>query len=411
MNPQALRIADYTYVLPEGRIALHPAPGRDTSKLLVYREGGCSERVFKNIAEELPADSLLVFNDTRVIQARILFIGEKDTIEVFCLEPVEPSPLIELSMGATNSTVWRCLIGNNKRWKDLPQVAMFNDGTDKVKLTAEKLRKEDDAFIVKFTWDPPQLSFARVLEIGGRTPLPPYIKRDAEVDDKELYQTIYARAHGSVAAPTAGLHFTPAVFDSLDNKKIQRAYVTLHVGAGTFKPVKVEYLKEHEMHAEQVHVTRELVENLLNYVGIKPVIAVGTTSMRTLESLYWFGIKLRYADTDEALEIDIDQWDPYEINRSLLVEPRKALESILAYMKANKLNAIHGKTRLLIAPGYNFKIVDGIITNFHQPQSTLLLLIAALIGNDWRKVYEYALEHDFRFLSYGDSSLLLKPKA
>lgn len=408
MNPQALRIADYTYVLPEERIAAHPAEGRDSAKLLVYKQGDIAERVFKDIITELPEKTLLVFNDTKVIQARILFIGEKDTIEVFCLEPVEPSGVIELAMGATGSTVWRCLIGNNKKWKDLPQVATFNNGTEKVKLTAEKLRKEDDAFIVKFSWDPADLSFARVLEIGGRTPLPPYIKREAEENDKDRYQTVYARAHGSVAAPTAGLHFTREILDSLATKNIQQANITLHVGAGTFKPVKADYLKEHEMHAEQVHVTKELVDTLIKTMGNGPIVAVGTTSLRTLESLYWFGIKLRYSENEGLEEIDIDQWEPYEINRSLLVEPRKALESIAEYMKKNKVNSIHGKTRLLIAPGYNFKIVSGVITNFHQPQSTLLLLIAALIGDDWHKVYDFALKNNFRFLSYGDSSLLLK---
>jgi S-adenosylmethionine:tRNA ribosyltransferase-isomerase len=408
MNPQALRMADFTYALPDERIAYFPLEQRDQSKLLVYKDGVCTDKIFKDLSSSLPDNALLVFNDTKVIQARILFVGEKDTIEVFCLEPLQPSELIELAMGASNSCVWRCLIGNNKRWKDLPQVATFNDGTTKVKLTAEKLRKEDDAFVVKFSWEPADLSFARVLEIGGKTPLPPYIKREAEESDKDRYQTVYARAHGSVAAPTAGLHFTQGVIDSLAAKNITTAHITLHVGAGTFKPVKVDYLREHEMHAEQIHITKELLDTLIAAIGTRPIIPVGTTALRTLESLYWLGLKLRHYEGDEPAEIRIDQWEPYDINPSLLVEPRKALESIAAYMKEHKLNALHGKTRLLIAPGYRFKFADAIVTNFHQPQSTLLLLIAALIGPDWRKVYDYALANDFRFLSYGDSSLLFK---
>jgi S-adenosylmethionine:tRNA ribosyltransferase-isomerase len=408
MNPQALRMVDFTYVLPDERIAHYPLEARDQSKLLVYKDGVCNQKVFNSLADELPNNSLLVFNDTKVIQARILFIGEKDTIEVFCLEPMQPSEVIELAMGTSTSCIWKCLIGNNKRWKELPQLATFNDGADKVKLTAEKLRKEDDYFVVKFSWEPANLSFARVLEIGGRTPLPPYIKRDTEDADKDRYQTVYARAHGSVAAPTAGLHFTKEVIDSLAAKNITTTHLTLHVGAGTFKPVKADYLREHEMHAEQIHVTKELINALIATIGNHPIVPVGTTALRTLESLYWLGLKLRHYEGEGLADISIEQWEPYDINPSLLVEPRKALESIAAYMKEHKLTVLHGKTRLLIAPGYKFKFADAVVTNFHQPQSTLLLLIAALIGSDWKKVYDYALANDFRFLSYGDSSLLFK---
>ena len=249
--------------------------------------------------------------------------------------------------------------------------------------------------------------FSRVLEIGGQTPLPPYIKREADDSDKDRYQTVYARAHGSVAAPTAGLHFTQNVIDSLAAKNITTANVALHVGAGTFRPVKAEFLKDHEMHAEQIHVTKEFVEKLLAQIGKGPVITVGTTSLRTLESLYWLGIKLRHTE-DLVSDIFIDQWEPYDINPGVLIEPKKAIESVLAYMKQNKLSAIIGKTALLIVPGYTFKLADGIITNFHQPQSTLLLLVAAMAGSGWRKVYNHALDNNFRFLSYGDSSLLYK---
>ncbi len=407
MNPKALRINDFTYSLPDERIATYPLEERDASKLLVYRNGTIAENTFNNIANELPEGAMLVFNDTKVIQARILFTGEKDTIEIFCLEPVEPSPVIEVAMGSSGSTIWKCLIGNNKKWKDLPQQAVYYYEGQAVKLTAEKLRKEDDVFIVKFSWDPADMLFSRVLEIGGQTPLPPYIKREAEDSDKERYQTVYARAHGSVAAPTAGLHFTHDVIDSLAAKKITTAHVALHVGAGTFRPVKAEFLKDHEMHAEQIHVTKEFVEKLLAQMGKGPIISVGTTSLRTLESLYWLGIKLRHAE-DLVNEILIDQWEPYDINPGVLIDPKKAIESVLDYMKRNKLNAIIGKTALLIVPGYTFKLADGIITNFHQPQSTLLLLVAAMAGDGWRKVYDHALANNFRFLSYGDSSLLFK---
>lgn len=407
MNPKALRINDFTYSLPDERIATYPLQERDASKLLVYRNGQISENTFTNIADELPEGAMLVFNDTKVIQARILFIGEKDTIEIFCLEPVEPSPVIEVAMGSSGSTIWKCLIGNNKKWKDLPQQAVYYNEGQAVKLTAEKLRKEDDVFIVKFSWEPADMLFSRVLEIGGQTPLPPYIKREAEDSDKDRYQTVYARAHGSVAAPTAGLHFTHNVIDSLAAKKITTSHVALHVGAGTFRPVKAEFLKDHEMHAEQIHVTKEFIEKLLAQMGKGPIISVGTTSLRTLESLYWLGIKLRHAE-DLVSDILIDQWEPYDINPGVLIDPKKAIESVLDYMKRNKLSAIIGKTALLIVPGYTFKLADGIITNFHQPQSTLLLLVAAMAGNGWRKVYDHALANNYRFLSYGDSSLLFK---
>jgi len=407
MNPKAIRINDFTYSLPDERIATYPLEERDASKLLVYRNGEIVENTFKNLSDELPHGAMLVFNDTKVIQARILFIGEKDTIEIFCLEPVEPSPVIEVAMGSSGATIWKCLIGNNKKWKDLPQQAVYYHDGQAVKLTAEKLRKEDDVFIVKFSWEPSDMLFSRVLEIGGQTPLPPYIKREADDSDKDRYQTVYARAHGSVAAPTAGLHFTQNVIDSLAAKNITTANVALHVGAGTFRPVKAEFLKDHEMHAEQIHVTKEFVEKLLAQIGKGPVITVGTTSLRTLESLYWLGIKLRHTE-DLVSDIFIDQWEPYDINPGVLIEPKKAIESVLAYMKQNKLSAIIGKTALLIVPGYTFKLADGIITNFHQPQSTLLLLVAAMAGSGWRKVYNHALDNNFRFLSYGDSSLLYK---
>lgn len=407
MNPKALRINDFTYSLPDERIAHHPLAERDASKLLVYANNNIVETVFRDIGTQLPEGALLVFNDTRVIQARILFIGERDTIEIFCLEPVEPSPVVEEAMGAKGSTIWKCLIGNNKKWKDLPQQAVYYNDGQAVKLTAEKLRKEDDVFIVKFSWDPSDMTFARVLEISGLTPLPPYIKRDADDADKERYQTVYARAHGSVAAPTAGLHFTQNVIEGLKAKNIATAYLSLHVGAGTFRPVKTEFMKDHDMHAEEIHISKDFVEKLLAQMGKGPIIPVGTTSLRTLESLYWLGIKLRH--TEELVnDIMIDQWEPYDINPGVLIEPKKAIESLYQYMKQNKLTTIVGKTALLIVPGYKFKLADGIITNFHQPQSTLLLLIAAMIGDNWKKVYDYALNNEFRFLSYGDSSLLFR---
>lgn len=410
MNSRAIKIADYTYTLPPERIAEFPLAERDSSKLLVFKDGTITDTVFNTLPLHLPHDSMVVFNNTKVIQARILFVGEKDTIEVFCLEPLEPSTVIEEAMQAYGSVTYYCLIGNNRRWKDGPQTTHFNkpDGS-KLVFNAEKLRKDEDAFVVKLSWDDPTLTFAEVLDLGGKTPLPPYIKREANPADKETYQTTYARNDGSVAAPTAGLHFTANLFNQLKAKGIRAAELTLHVGAGTFKPVKATYLEDHQMHAEQLLITIDFIENLADTIGKAPIIAVGTTSLRTLETLYWFGLKLKHGEEElEQDEISVSQWEPYDINPGLHIAPAKAIEAIRDYMVRKRLQTMHGSTSLMVAPGYKLKIVDGIITNFHQPQSTLILLVAAMVGDNWKAIYNHALANNYRFLSYGDSSLLFK---
>jgi S-adenosylmethionine:tRNA ribosyltransferase-isomerase len=400
-DPKKISILDYTYDLPAERIALHPLAERDASKLLVYKNGNIQEDIYKNITEHLPEESLLIFNNTKVIKARIRFQKSSGgVIEVFLLEPFEADYTSTLS--ATKKTTWKCMIGGVSKWKE--KELSFGFGVLGFELKAKLIEKLADAYLVEFSWTPADLSFAEILEQCGDIPLPPYIKRNTEETDTERYQTIYAKDEGSVAAPTAGLHFTPDIFIKLAAKNIQTDFVTLHVGAGTFKPVKAAIMQEHEMHAEWIDVSAAMIENLVEQID-KTVVAVGTTSLRTLESLYWMGVK---ANLNTAIEqLQINQWEVYEeplANTSL--SAKEALSSLLKWMKSNNRDRIFTQSQILIAPGYHFKIAKAIITNFHQPRSTLLLLVAAAIGSDWKKNYAYALQNDFRFLSYGDGSLL-----
>ncbi|MFN8336906.1 MAG: S-adenosylmethionine:tRNA ribosyltransferase-isomerase [Cyclobacteriaceae bacterium] len=390
-----INMQDYTYDLPDDRIAYQPLANRDESKLLVYRGGKIEHRIFKNLADFIPESSLLVFNDTKVIPARLHFQKESGAdIEVFLLNPVSPDSLLTVAMLAKNKCAWRCTIGNLKRWKDAQVLTKHVGG---IILTASLANRSEG--VVEFSW-PGSQTFSEVITTAGSTPLPPYIKRAAQTEDALRYQTIYSNHEGAVAAPTAGLHFTDEVFKSLSKKSIDRDFLTLHVSAGTFQPVKAENALDHVMHHEQVTVTRQTIENLRGHQ--QKIIAVGTTSMRTLESLYWFGVKLT---VNSAAEFAISQNDPYQLPGS--VNPDVALDTILRYMDANGLTHITGTTSIFIYPGYRFRLCTGLITNFHQPASTLILLVAAFIGPVWKEVYAGALNGGYRFLSYGDSSLLL----
>src|SRR5688572_5478306 len=413
-DPRTLSIKDFTYSLPEERIAKYPLPERDASKLLIYKEarpddpvgrGIISEDVYRNIADHIPGESLLVFNDTKVVEARLLF--QKPTggvIEIFCLEPHEQYPDITTAMGQHEKVSWHCLIGGASKWKHgqiLEKKIIYN--SNELILNARYIEKTGDSFVVELSWNDKNLSFAEVLNVFGAIPLPPYIKREAEASDAERYQTVYANYKGSVAAPTAGLHFTETVFESLPKKNIDIDFVTLHVGAGTFKPVKSETIQDHEMHAVHFTVSKSLIQKLIEYLD-KNIIAVGTTSLRTLESLYWLGVKQSIVDSQESGEIF--QWEVYDFNEN--VSPKQGLKNLIKRMDEKRIDQLTAKTQIIIAPGYDFKVINGLVTNFHQPQSTLLLLVAAFLGDDWRKVYDHALINDFRFLSYGDGTLLLR---
>ncbi|MBL7845466.1 MAG: S-adenosylmethionine:tRNA ribosyltransferase-isomerase [Cyclobacteriaceae bacterium] len=392
-----ISILDYTYTLPEERIADVPLENRDASKLLVYNHGNIEHSEFTSLPDYLPTNTLLFFNNTRVIPARIYFHKETGaTIEVFLLQPAQPSSILAETMQATKSCQWYCTIGNLKRWKDQNKLTKNVDGGV---LTAELINREQG--LIEFIWSPANLSFAEIISKVGITPLPPYIKRDANKDDLNRYQTVYSHHEGAVAAPTAGLHFTESVLKELDTKGIKKDFLTLHVSAGTFQPVKTENAREHIMHQEQVMVSVQNIENLLQADSL--IVAVGTTSMRTLESLYWYGVKLMH---DEKAAFVIDQEDAYQ-NYSNLPDRKEALTAVMKYMKENKLSILIGHTSIYILPGYTFRICRGLITNFHLPGSTLMLLVAAFVGEDWKKIYQGALNNNYRFLSYGDSSLLL----
>lgn len=416
MNPRDLKIEDFNYPLPEERIAFYPLPERDASKLLVYRGGAIEQSVFRQVGDFLPQNALLVFNDTRVVRARLVFfkgdggaaVGAR--IEIFCLEPSGAD--IETAFSSRGSCRFKCLVGNNKRWKqgalkmDFP---LADGGTGC--LQAVKVAASGEDFEVEFSWSPTDWSFAEVLEASGKVPLPPYIRRQAEEGDTLRYQTVFARHNGSVAAPTAGLHFTQQVLEDLQRRGIERDFITLHVGAGTFKPVKAEQVGDHAMHSEHIVASKSLIENLLRAVREhKPLVAVGTTSMRSMESLYWMGVRLACGEAPlSGGEFEVNQWDPYETyaDRHKKTTPEEALQLLCDYMERENLTQLHAHTSLMIAPGYKFAFCKGIITNFHQPKSTLLLLVSALIGDVWKEAYRYALAHDFRFLSYGDSCLFL----
>ena len=403
-HPKDLSILDYTYALPEERVAKYPLPERDGSKLLVYKDGAIEESLYKGLASHLPADALLIFNNTKVVEARLLFTKPTGgNIELFCLEPHEQYPDITTAMLQKGKVLWKCLVGGAKKWKADALVKEIVQDDKIVRLSAMIMERLNDYFTIELSWDDDSLTFAEILHIAGLIPLPPYLNRAADEADKSTYQTIYAEHDGSVAAPTAGLHFTKRLFESLEAKGITHQFVTLHVGAGTFKPVKASTMEEHEMHAEFIDVSIELIENLLTN---KTIIPVGTTSFRTVESLYWMGVKVMSGEWSYPSLGDggLTQWDAYELPQD--VKKEDALLALINWMKANNLTRLITKTQLLVAPSYQLRIAKGLVTNFHQPQSTLLLLVAAIIGDDWRKVYDYALANDFRFLSYGDGCLL-----
>ena len=400
---QQISIEDYNYSLPDERIAKFPLPKRDESKLLLYRDGKVSESVFKHITDYLPEGSLMVFNNTRVIQARLLFQRATGAqIEVFCLDPAAPHDY-ELIFQQTEACNWICLIGNAKKWKEPVLSREISVAGQTVRLSAEKVQSCGETHQIRFSWDG-GFSFAEVLDAAGELPIPPYLHRKTEESDLKTYQTVYSKIKGSVAAPTAGLHFTPEVLADLDAKGFGREELTLHVGAGTFKPVKSETIEGHEMHTEYISVRRSTIERVMQNFG--KIIAVGTTSVRTLESLYYIGVTLATHPDATSEELVVRQWMPYEDANNRLT-PTEALQNILDYLDKHQLNTLITATQIIIAPGYEFKIVKGIVTNFHQPKSTLLLLISAFVKGDWKNIYDYALGHDFRFLSYGDSSLLL----
>lgn len=419
---EKILIEEYNYPLPDERIAKYPLANRDQSKLLIYRDGKVSEDQFYHIGEYLSADSLLIYNNTRVIQARLEFHKQSEDgtqgarIEIFCLEPLLPHDY-QLSLGSTSGCTWKCMIGNAKKWKtgSLSLPVQLPSG-EEITLSAEKGEQTGNTFAVRFWWNTPasnlsplasnlNISFAEILDAVGELPIPPYLNRKTEESDKTTYQTVYSRIKGSVAAPTAGLHFTDNVLNGLRQKGIQTAEVTLHVGAGTFQPVKVADANQHTMHTEIIAVPRETIVTLMANLG--HIVAVGTTSMRTLESLYFIGEELcagfRMPDSEDTT-LSVAQFAPYEQEHTL--STREALQALLDYLDNTQQDTLHAETQIMIKPGYQFRVVDQLITNFHQPKSTLLLLVSAFVGGDWHTIYDYALSHNFRFLSYGDSSIL-----
>jgi len=405
-----IRIDDFDYELPDDRIAKYPLPERDKSKLLIWKNDRITESIFQNLSDFIPENTLLIFNNTKVIQARLIFQKETGAqIEIFCLEPHEPSDYAQ-AFAKTKSCTWMCLVGNSKRWKEGKLGFEIQGERFKVKgtrLMVERIESYGETHLIHFEWNNSGWTFADILEKCGELPIPPYLNRKTETNDKVTYQTIYSKIKGSVAAPTAGLHFTEAVFQSLRTKHIEREELTLHVGAGTFKPVKSKTLSGHEMHSERFSVKKSTIEQLIKKEG--HVIAVGTTSVRTLESLYYIGMLLEKNPNAKPEELELDQWTPYSGNDDMFaLSVSGALKNLLNYMERNRLEMLTAHTQILIAPGYSFKIVNGMITNFHQPKSTLLLLISAFVGDNREKIYEYALANDFRFLSYGDSSLLMR---
>jgi S-adenosylmethionine:tRNA ribosyltransferase-isomerase len=400
-DPHNISIAEYDYPLPDERIAKFPLEQRDQSKLLVYKEGTISESRFSHIPELLPDYALLLFNNTRVIHARLFFRKPTGSvIEIFCLEPWH-QPVATAFEERSHST-WLCFIGNNKKWKEGTLTRNFSHQDRELEIRATRREARGNAWVVDFDWDG-NVSFAELIEHAGVIPLPPYLHRDAEESDKERYQTVYAEHDGSVAAPTAGLHFTEKVFADLKSRGIKTDFITLHVGAGTFKPVSTATIGEHEMHVEKVQISRQNIINILSQTG-KPIIPVGTTTVRTIESVYWFGVKLQEEPNLEAMHIL--QWDPYTLEK-LNVSTEQSYRNVLDWMERHGTELLDGDTQLLIAPGYKYHVISGLITNFHQPKSTLLLLVSALVGDAWKECYRYALDHGFRFLSYGDSCLFL----
>ena len=410
MNPRHIHISDYNYPLPDERIAKFPLAQRDHSKLLVFENGDISEDIFYNITGHLPKGALMVFNNTKVIQARMHFRKETGAlIEVFLLEPAEPADY-ELMFQTNGKCAWHCLVGNLKKWKEGQLSRSFDVNGKTVTLSVERLHEERTSHWVEFRWDNPDVSFAEILDAAGELPIPPYLNRDTQESDKTTYQTVYSKIKGSVAAPTAGLHFTDKVLADIDAHGIDREELTLHVGAGTFKPVKSEEIEGHEMHTEYICVNKKTIDKLIAHGG--KAIAVGTTSVRTLESLYYMGVKLHDNPNLTEEQLHVGQWEPYDYAERLATEGTAPLDTIDAlrdisdYLDRNSRKALHSSTQIIIAPGFEYHIVDILVTNFHQPQSTLLLLVSAFVKGEWRRIYDYALAHDFRFLSYGDSCLI-----
>jgi S-adenosylmethionine:tRNA ribosyltransferase-isomerase len=397
-------LKNYDYDLPDDRIAQYPVKERDLSNLLIYKGNTILKDLFRNIDVYIPSDSLLVFNNTRVIQARLLFSKETGaSIEILCLEPLSPFEY-EKSFSSKAPVEWKCIVGNLKKWKEGKLKTSFLHYDKEFKLNAEKIKPEGEAWRIRFTWDSKEISFGQVIEATGHIPLPPYISRDDEAGDITRYQTIYSKIKGSVAAPTAGLHFTDNVLEKLKERGIKSTEVTLHVGAGTFQPVKSKNVLDHKMHCEHFFVTEKTIKLLLKNQG--KIIAVGTTSVRTLESLYWLGVKIIQDPSNINSDLSLGQWEAYEMDSS--ISAKESMEALIKMLKEQHLSIIHASTSMMIIPGYNFRMIKGIITNFHQPHSTLLLLISAWIGNSWRNIYDFAMKNDFRFLSYGDCSLLFK---
>ena len=405
-NPKDIRIRDFQYDLPDERIAKFPLPQRDHSKLLLYRHGEVDEDRFFNLPRYISSDSLMVFNNTKVIQARLHFRKETGAlIEVFCLEPLEPNDYA-LNFQQTGHSAWLCMVGNLKKWKEGTLHREMTVKGQAVTLAATRGECRGTSHRVDFTWDNPQVTFADILEVFGELPIPPYLNRATQKSDLETYQTVYSKIKGSVAAPTAGLHFTPGVMDALRQKGVDLEELTLHVGAGTFRPVKSEKIEGHEMHTEYISISRQTIGQLLAHEG--RAIAVGTTSVRTLESLYHIGLTLMdHPDAPEE-ELHVRQWQSYGVLPEKAATPStEALQAVADYLDRHGMETLHTSTQIIIVPGYDYKIVKAMVTNFHQPQSTLLLLVSAFVHGDWRKIYDYALAHGFRFLSYGDSSLLI----
>ena len=415
-----IRITDFNYQLPDDKIAKYPLSVRDHSKLLIYgdAEGGCpsiQSQTFINLPSYLPSDTLLIVNNTRVIHARLLFKKESGTnIEIFCLSPFKPSDYTS-SFAQTESCSWVCMVGNSRRWKTGPLNMIIQINGDSVTLKAERVIAPEDKqspstdSLIKFTWDNSAYTFPDLIEVAGKLPIPPYLNREAEDSDDETYQTVYSHVEGSVAAPTAGLHFTPEILNAINEKGIKTAQVTLHVGAGTFKPVKSEHIADHEMHNEFFSVSKDTLNKLLNHKG--KIVVVGTTSMRTLESLYYIGKKLISYPKINANDLSVNQWEPYEEEHEAhirSIHPSASIQAIIDYLENSGQENLISSTRLMIAPGYTFHYPDALITNFHQPQSTLLLLVSAFTGENWKSIYDYALNNNYRFLSYGDSSIIWK---
>lgn len=402
-----IQISDFTYHLPDERIAKYPLTERDASKLLVFKKDIIEEDIYKNFADYIPENTLMIYNNTKVVEARMLFHTETGAVvELFYLEAADKCIDASLSMSCQGKLEIKCYIGNAKRWKKDTLTRIIEWNGQQIELIASNKERVNDYFHVTLSWSPSEIVFAEILHAFGSIPLPPYLNRETETSDLERYQTTFAKELGSVAAPTAGLHFTEKIIRNLENKGVKNEYVTLHVGAGTFKPVKSEEIGGHEMHGEYLDVDINTIQSICDSLGDKTIVTVGTTSTRTVESLYWIGRKLFFNSELKVKELDVQQWEPYETKE--LCTPKEAYQALIDFLQKENQTRFISRTQIIIAPGYKYKIIDALVTNFHQPESTLLLLISALVGDSWRGIYEYALNHNFRFLSYGDGSLLWK---